>query len=1034
MLEQYIKEIQSLNLKNTKEHSYRTPLETLINKFKFPNLDKQIIQEASDKELQLEGTPDFFIYKDYQTLFKTLVGFIECKKISFELEELIASEQIKKYSKTSENIIITNYREFILLQKGKRVAEVKILEKDLQETANQNKETDFENLLQSFYSYEYAYINNKQSLTKTLANSSFYYSVSLREFISSNQTQNHFYIKFNTLFKEVQTSLQIAYSLEDFCDVYSQSLVYGLLIARLEMEDKFLEETKTNYISFIPNDYKLLTEFLESGYSERAIPNSIKKALVQIGKNLNFVNIPAIKEEFAKKNEGVNAIAVYLYEDFLKEYDVLRATEKRKENGVYYTPKEVASFIVRAVDDVLKNSFQKKKGIAENGVKVLDFACGTGTFLASVLDFLLEKDIDALEKENIKKKILADLHGFELLFTPYIVAHTILTQRLKQAGIKLNDNQRLGIYLTNTLDITEHSISGHLPYLKDEHEKASKIKTETEILAIIGNPPYRSGKSDSLAKQIDSFISEDYKKGLNERNPRLDDLYIKFIKFAEWKVNLHKAGVVGIITNNSFLDGLTHRKMREHLSKTFDEIYILNLHGNTRKGETDKNVFDIMVGVNISIFIKRKADLHPSSTLAGEERGEGLKIKYFSTIQNNIISRKEKLQFLEENTLESIKWQELTPNEPNFWFLQKDETGIESYQEFIGLIDIFENYNSGMKTGRDNFCIHYSKESLEELRKNIHNLGKNQISEHYKVKDSRDWKIEKAQQDLIKNYNYNIICYRPFDFRHTSLSKSSNLFLDYSRYEIMKHFDNKDNLGLCLSRSFSNENYSNIFITKNIIDIHYNSDQSYHAPLYIYSNNDGGLIEEEEEKKPNFKKAFLEFLQETYKESISPEEVLHYIYAVLHSPVYRSKYIEFLKTDFPKIPFAKSLETFKKYAELGRQLTELHTLSNLPKEKEIKVNKVLEEFVIKNITHSLNALHLETTSKEIITFERITKDIWEFEIGSYKPIEKWLKYRKADEVVLGTADLQHIKNMAISIKNTIEVMKKLEALGEEFLN
>jgi predicted helicase len=1037
MLKEYIEEIQEIDVKNATEHTYRSPLQTLLEKINFPNLSKYIVHEGKDKNLDLEGTPDFFIYKDYATLFKTLVGFVECKKISYKLENLINSDQIKKYSKTAENIIITNYREFILLQKGKTTVQVNILDKNLQEVQNPNKEADFKNLLTTFYYYEYQHINNKKSLAETLANSSFYYSVSLRDFVNLKQEESPFYKKFNHLFKQVQTSLQIAYTLEDFCDIYSQSLVYGLLIARLEMGDeKFLEEASANYISFIPNDYKLLTEFLESGYNERTIPLQVKKSLVQVAKNLNFVNVSAIKEEFAKNNESINSIAVYLYEDFLKKYDDLRATERRKENGVYYTPKEVASFIVRATDDILKSSFQKKEGLLESGVKILDFACGTGTFLSSVLDFYLkDNNLDELEKHKIKTKIVADLYGFELLFTPYIVAHTILTKRLKDAGISLNSKEGLGIYLTNTLDITPHSISDSMPYLQEEHKKASQIKEETEVLAIIGNPPYRSGASASKAERIDGLITDTYKKDLNERKVNLDDLYIKFIKFAEHKIQNQKGGIVAIITNNSFLDGLTHRKMREHLTKTFDEIYILNLHGNTRRGEEDKNVFDIMVGVSINIFVKNAKPLKQK------------KVHYFSTLEEGLNSRKEKLQFLQENTIKSINWQELNLNEPNFWFVNKNNEGLEGYKNFISLADVFTKFGSGAKTDRDDLVIDYNKDLLgKKMEIAFSGNFDKEFSKKYNIQNSSSYKFaDKLKEQNFDNSAIKNIFYRLFDNRFIYYKQG---FTSRPAFEQMQHML-LGNIGLCFSRSFSNENYSNLFITKNIIDIHYNSDQSYLAPLYLYTEEGEDLMAEAPSKKPNFKKEFIDLIENLYNvkivvnsneiskekrvKNITPEEVLHYIYAILHSPVYRSKYLEFLKIDFPKIPFTKSFEVFKKYSKLGEELTRLHTLESLPKTLEIKVIGILEEFKIKSVTHSLSDLHLETTTSKIIAFEGITKEIWEFEIGSYKPIEKWLKYRIKDEVVLGIDDLWHIKNMAISIKETILIMKELEEMGEEFL-
>jgi len=452
--------------------------------------------------------------------------------------------------------------------------------------------------------YQNQYIKNKKSLTQNLANQSFFFSLALKEFImDETNLTNFFHRKFSNLFNDFQQSIQYSYQLDDFCDIYSQSFVYGLLLAKLDSK-KSIDENPRKYLNQIPLYYRLLREFLKNGFEEDYIPLKIKASLQQVGKNLNLINVEAIEEEFAKNNNDKNSIAVYLYEDFLKAYDKHKEAESRKENGVYYTPKEVADFIVKSVDHIIKDKFNQSMGFLSQGVKTLDFACGTGTFLESLFRLILSdnSNLDDLTKSTIKNKILNDIYGFELLFTPYIVAHTILSKQLRDLGISIDiksNHERLGIYLTNSLDIDQHAISGHMPNLQQEHEKSTNIKNQEDILAIIGNPPYFNGKSQALSKIIDQKISDTYKKNLHEKKINLDDLYIKFIKLAEYKIaeiNKSQCGVVGIITNNSFLDGVTQRKMRESLYNSFDEIYILNLHGNARKKENDQNVLTLWWG------------------------------------------------------------------------------------------------------------------------------------------------------------------------------------------------------------------------------------------------------------------------------------------------------------------------------------------------------------------------------------------------------------------------------------------------------
>ncbi|MDR1554237.1 MAG: N-6 DNA methylase, partial [Prevotellaceae bacterium] len=923
---------------NGEEIEYRTPFETLFNTLQIPFLNKtSIVQEDRRSGIEIDGMPDFFVWNDADTLFKSLIGFIECKKPSFNLDKLIESAQIKKYSKTCENIIITNYKRFILLQEGKK-------QHDITLAADTKTLFDFVTLLQDFYNYKYPYIKTKKSLATALAAQSFYYSVALREYIAdkTNATES-FYTKFRGLFGEYEKSINYHYELADFCDVYAQSLVYGLLLARLDTDEQ-LNEQKLNYLENIPDEYRLLHEFLEQGYVSWNLPTEIKIALTNIGKNINLIDTVAITNEFLKINSGKQNIAVYLYEDFLAQYDKFRGTENRKEGGVYYTPSEATDFITRGVNHLIRDKFKLYDGYRDLNIKILDFACGTGTFIHSILEQIIPENPDSLDKSIVKQKVKNDIYGFELLFTPYIIAHTVLTRFLKEKGIVLDTekNERLGIYLTNTLDISQHSISELLPYLKNEYEKSQSVKDVEEILAIIGNPPYFNGKSREKSDIIDAELQK-YKDGLNEKKINLDDLYIKFIRFAERKIEKNGHGIVGIITNNSFLDGVTHRKMREHLYNTFDEIYILNLHGNTRKGDNDKNIFDIMVGVSISFFVKYKKakTITPKveQTLnfdkPRKEVAPPKPVFYFSTLDNNLISRAEKLAFLENTGFKTVRWKKIIPSESQyFWFTDKKFSNIKQYKKFWKLTDIFNSYNSGIQTKNDDFVLHYSQKSLEKLADEIRPLYKPEIAAKYNVSDSRDWTIEKAKEDLLTNYNPQEIAYRPFDNRITSLSKISKGFIAYPRYETAKHFE-KGNIGLCFSRQLFGEKWQNIFVVDKMAEgctVSLKSREwTYIAPLYFYNGAKHPEMLQldfkgEGEKYANFTEKFIKNYIKKLTFNPAPEEILAYIYGVLHSKRYREKYVEFLKTDFPAVPMTTHKETFDKYATLGQKLIDLHLL------------------------------------------------------------------------------------------------------------
>jgi predicted helicase len=481
-----------------------------------------------------------------------------------------------------------------------------------------------------------------------------------------------------------------------------------------------------------------------------------------------------------------------------------------------------------------------------------------------------------------------------------------------------------------------------------------------------------------------------------------------------------KQGIVGIITNNSYLDGDTHRIMRKHLLETFDEIYIVNLHGNTRRKETDKNIFDIMVGVSIIFLVKLP------------KPAKNKVVKYFSTLDNNIITRSEKLDFLDNTKFKKVNWEKIEPTEPNYWFIEKDFSLQKRYGKFWKITNIFENYNSGIQTKRDEFAIQYNKKQIENIVDDFKDMSIEKIRVKYNIEDGTNWTAKEAQKSLeTVNFDKKFIRqiqYRLFDYRFTFFHSKKG-FLARPRYDTMKHLK-KENTGICFTRNIDKD-FSDVFITTNPIDLHVISGQNYVAPLYLYHDDSGAFANAE--KIPNFTANFSKNLK-TLNFRLNPEKILAYIYAVLHSPIYRKKYIEFLKIDFPAIPFTTDKSIFEKHAKLGQRLIDLHLLKDKPKDNSIKVNgDVGNRFTIDKIVYENEMLYLHTINNKRIIFEGITKAIYDFEIGSYKPIEKWLKYRKKDNILLGSKDLQYIKEIAIAIKQTIKIMSEIEELGESYL-
>ncbi|EAH5164138.1 DNA methyltransferase, partial [Campylobacter coli] len=556
----------------------------------------------------------------------------------------------------------------------------------------------------------------------------------------ANSSFKRFFRKTKDTFKNIE---KIDLKDEEFCDILAQAIVYGIFVSYIENDDYDLEKIPIeNFISFLPSTFRTLSEFVYFAIPSFSLPQDIKYTLENIKKTLSLIDKIALCKIL---NQDLESVSIYLYEDFLKAYDDLRATQKRKEGGVFYTPKSIVDMIVSSLDELLKTKLNKNKGFNDQGVKVLDFATGTGSFLASVFEKIISKESEVFKNEAIKNKFLKDIYGFELSFVPYIVARLKLGQILRKNGFVNFSDADFQIFLNNTLDlekIANFDMFMPLENLDTEWKKARDVKHSQDLLVILGNPPYNA-KSKNKGEDILELLKI-YKQGLNDKNIQpLNDDYIKFMRFAQWKLLEQnkkdlfeeKKGLLGFITNNSFISGKTHRKMRESLYKSFDEIYILNLHGSDKDAKNDENVFDIKVGVCISLFVKYK-----------DEPSNGAKVFYYSTGDNNIFSRKEKFALLDDvrqKGLNAIKWEELSLDEPYFWFIKREFKNKE-YENFWALASdkaedeksIFLNYSSGIQTEKDNIAIQLNKQSMENVLKDFKNLTKEENVKKYNLDNS----------------------------------------------------------------------------------------------------------------------------------------------------------------------------------------------------------------------------------------------------------------------------------------------------------
>lgn len=680
-------------------------------------------------------------------------------------------------------------------------------------------------------------------------------------------------------------------------------------------------------------------------------------------------------------------------------------------------------------------------------VQILDPATGTGTFLAEVVKFIYSKRFKAMQgawSGYVDEHLIPRLNGFELLMASYSMAHLKLDMLLRDTGYKATKNQRFNIYLTNSLE-EHHPDTGTLfsNWLSTEANEANHIKRDTPVMCVIGNPPYAVSSTNKSEWILN--ILKDYKKDLNERKINLDDDYIKFIRYGQYYIDKNGEGILAYISNNSFIDGVTHRQMRKHLLSSFDKVYILDLHGSAMKNETtnaaqkDENVFDIMQGVSINIFVKT----------GSKKKNELGVINHYDLFGE----REVKYPFLQKKNIKDIEWTKVLNKEPYYFFVPKDFELDDIYKKGFKIDDLLKNYVSGFQTKRDKITIKFSSSELKDVKDTFDEKSIEEIRSILQLPaDGRDWKIEWAQKDLAINSPKAIkVMYRPFDDRYTYYTGNSKGFVAYPRAEMLQHLNKKDSLSLISCRQQSTFDFQHVFVSRLVSDMCNISSQTketgYIFPLYIYPSQSNDEIFTNENRTPNLNHEIISKITDNLKlefsnekgeteNSLAPIDILDYIYSVLHSPTYRAKYKEFLKIDFPRIPYPKNQETFWQLVNLGGEIRKIHLLET-PKVEEyitsypIDGDNTITTKIGKNdweITDEENGFGRIWINSEQY-FENIPLSAWEFYIGGYQPAQKWLKDRK--ERTLKFDDILHYQKIIVALSETDRLMKEIDKIEIE---
>jgi hypothetical protein len=883
-LKTYLKEIFEINKRgDAREESYYSVLEVLLDNYAASINRKHINITTLPKKTEA-GNPDFRVWDGKQHI----VGYIEAKAPTVKyLDQIEDTDQLKRYLHTFPNLILTNFFEFRLYRDGRMIDSVQIARPFLIQKLNTippvEKEQEFYSLLERFFSFSLPQTYTARTLAVELAKRTRFLKeqVIIEELNEEERMGKGFILGFYEAF---QKYLIHGLSKEDFADLYSQTITYGLFAARTRAENGFNRKLAFDYI---PRTIGILRDVFKF-ISLEDLPPQMEWIVDDISEVLSVADVKQTLHEFYHEGKGSDPI-IYFYETFLAEYD----PKEREKRGVYYTPEPVVSYIVRSLNIILKEYFGKKDGFASDSVTVLDPAAGTLTFLAETSKLALEEFTSRYgeggKKDFIKTHILKNFYAFELMMAPYAVGHLKMSFLLEELGYKLQKDDRFKLYLTNTLEMEEleqTSLPGMVS-LSEESHLAGKVKKEKPILAILGNPPYSGHSSnigDWISKEIKAYFQVDGKP-LGEKNPKwLQDDYVKFIRFAQWKIDQVGEGVLGFITNHSYLDNPTFRGMRQSLMQSFDEIYLLDLHGNSLKkekcpdGSKDENVFDIQQGVAIALFIKKK----------------GIKKKISHSELWGV--REDKYAWLNKNDITTTKWKKIIPKSEFYFFVPRDERLLSQYQAYPKITDIFPVNSVGIVTARDNLTIRWTKEEMWQTVLNFSKLDTELARSAYDLgKDVRDWKVEFAQKDLkesgLDKKKIVPILYRPFDIRYTYYTGKSRGFQCMPRQDVMQHMM-QENLGLLtLRKGLPNYDYSWIYAANTLVShgVYYNGNQSteYLFPLYLYidtkkpkkSKSLGNvlmLFEPETPykiRRPNISESLLKSLSSIYKKEPTPEEI-----------------------------------------------------------------------------------------------------------------------------------------------------------------
>ena len=1067
--------VRSLNgnlaLGNATEHTHRPALKTLME-----SIQDGVTATNEPKRIKC-GAPDYAVTKDGPT--PLTVGYVEAKDTGVNLGSMerdsdranpttANGRQLRRYRNSLANLVLTDYTEFRWYVDGERRSIARLAEfgssGKLAASKANIEETSL--LLTDFLQRSPEPVSSPQDLAKRLARPTHM----IRDIVAEGLAKDSVSVSLSDFYGATRDVLVPELTAVDFADMFAQTLAYGLFAARVNhVAGTF---SRLNAATRIPRTNPFVRGMFDMVGGATLEDEPFVTFVDDIAQLLDNADMEAVLSGFGQRSVGQDPV-MHFYETFLAEYD----PKLREQRGVYYTPEPVVSYIVRSVDHILRERFDCPEGLADRGmttyetfdpdgnvtqheshrVLVLDPACGSGTFLYAVIDHIRDyyrtSGNAGMWSGYVKDHLIKRLFGFELIMAAYAMSHLKLGMQLSAQDMPeehrhdwsydFDSDERLGVYLTNTLEEVElqtMNLLGPMRIITEEAYAASEIKRDLPIMVVLGNPPYSGHSANASTKDgkltwIGKLI-EDYKqvdgKPLGEKNSKwLQDDYVKFIRFGQQRIQQTGAGILAFITNHSYMDSPTFRGMRQQLMDTFTDVYLLDLHGNARKNErapnggADENVFDIQQGVAIAMFIKEPDKMPPAKVHHSDLWG----------------TRKSKYNILFGSNVSDTTWSELEPRCPFYMFKPWDTEHEELYRSWWQVSEIMPTKSAGVVTGQDKEAIRWSTQEMEEVVRNLFS--------------QLEMDVEVNEQLVTP------ISYRPFDTRYTYYSNS---VITRPRRKVMRHMLSGPNLGLitCRQQSEVGSPWNRCGVTNSILESCVISNKTreinYIFPLYIYPTEQEiaqGLFKRGD-RKMNFSHEFISDIEERFGldfvdvgsgdfcETIGPEDVFHYIYALLHSPTYRDRFDQFLRVEFPRVPLTSDVELFRTFVDLGGQLKDVHLMES-PRLNQTEVNfPVVGDYMVergypkyyapgvvpageKSLVEQGRVYISKTaprSGKQGQYFEGIPPEVWQFRIGGYQPLDKWLKDRRGRTLLFD--DLDHYKRIAAALSETMRLMAEVD--------